>query len=57
MEARSPQAGGCLLIACILLGVILGLMRGQPSLGFLIGTGFGVLAAIAVWLIDRRRNS
>ena len=56
MQARSPQAGGFLLIACIFIGVIVGLMRGQPSLGFLIGTGIGIAAAVAVWLLDRRRT-
>ena len=56
MQTRSPQAGGFLLIACIFLGVIVGAMRGQPSLGFLIGTGFGVLAAVAIWLLDRRSD-
>ena len=53
-QARSPQAGGFLLICCIFIGVIVGLMRGQPSLGFLIGTGFGIAAAVAIWLLDRR---
>ncbi len=56
MSTRSPQAGGCLLVLCIFLGVALGAMRGQPSLGFLIGAGLGVLAAVAVWLLDRRRE-
>ena len=54
MQARSPQAGGCLLVACIFVGVIVGLMRGEPSLGFLIGAGLGAAVAIAVWLLDRR---
>ena len=54
MRTQSPQAGGFLLISCILLGVVLGIMRGQPSAGFLIGTAFGIAAALAVWLLDRR---
>lgn len=53
MQARSSQAGGCLLIACIFVGVIVGLMRGQPSLGFLIGTAFGAAVAVLVWVLDR----
>ena len=56
MEARSPQAGGCLLIACIFIGVFVGMTRGEPSVGFLIGTAFGVAAAVAVWLLDRRKD-
>ncbi len=56
MQKRSPRAGGFLLILCIFLGVVIGAMRGEPSLGFLIGAGLGVMAAIATWLIDRRRT-
>lgn len=56
MQTRSPQAGGFLLVLCMLGGVVIGAMRGQPSLGFLLGAGLGVLAALAVWLLDRRRR-
>lgn len=57
MNARNPIAGGFLLVACIFLGVIIGLTRGQSSLGFLIGTAIGIAAAVIVWLVDRRRTS
>ncbi|CAA9523675.1 MAG: hypothetical protein AVDCRST_MAG09-2218 [uncultured Sphingomonas sp.] len=56
MQTRSPMAGGFLLVLCIFLGVVIGTMRGEPSLGFLIGTGLGVAAALATWLVDRRRR-
>ena len=56
MQTRSPMAGGFLLVLCIFLGVIVGAMRGEPSLGFLVGTGLGVAAADAAWLVDRRRR-
>lgn len=56
MQTRSPMAGGFLLVLCIFLGVIVGAMRGEPSLGFLVGTGLGVAAAVATWLVDRRRR-
>ena len=55
MQTRSPMAGGFLLVLCIFLGVIIGAARGEPSLGFLIGTGLGVAVALAIWLVDRRR--
>ena len=55
MERRSPQAGGCLLIAAIFLGTGIGVAVGEPSLGFVLGLAAGVLLALAIWLIDRRR--
>lgn len=39
----------------IIAGAIWGLSVGQPMLGILRGTGAGIVIAIAVWLIDRRR--
>lgn len=39
----------------IIAGTIWGLSVGQPMLGILRGTGAGIVIAIAVWLIDRRR--
>jgi hypothetical protein len=55
MNQRSPQAGGCLLIAAIFLGTGIGIARGEPSIGFLAGLCAGVLLAVLVWLIDRSR--
>lgn len=56
METRSPQAGGCLLVLCILLGLVLGVWTNQVSYAVMIGTGVGILAAVAVWLLDRRKR-
>lgn len=50
-----PRAGGFLLALSILIGPIVGAMFGQPSLGFLIGLGIGLLLLLAVWLADRAR--
>lgn len=55
MDQKSPQAGGCLLIAAIFLGTGIGIARGEPSIGFLVGLGVGVFLAVAVWLVDRNR--
>jgi hypothetical protein len=54
--ARSnvPRAGGALLAAALLLGVLGGSLAGQPSLGFLAGLAVGLVLLGAVWLIDRR---
>lgn len=56
MSRRSPQAGGFLLILAIFIGMAAGIMAGQPVLGVLAGTGIGILLALAVWLVDRRRR-
>jgi hypothetical protein len=51
---RSTQAGGSILAGCIIAGVIGGLIAREPSIGFLVGTGTGVLIALLLWLRDRR---
>jgi hypothetical protein len=55
MQTRTTHAGGCLLILAIFAGIGGGIAAGQPMLGTLIGTAAGILIAVAVWLIDRRR--
>ena len=47
-QPSSPLGGGGPLALCILLGVVIGLIAGQPTLGFLGGLAIG--AAIAVWV-------
>ena len=54
--SRAPMAGGFLIALCVLAGAVTGALKGEPSLGFVIGTGIGVALAAAVWLIDRRRR-
>jgi hypothetical protein len=53
-STRSPAAGGCLIAIAVMLGVAVGLVFGQPTIGFLAGLALGVFAAIGVWWIDRR---
>lgn len=57
MHGRSTQAGGCLLALAVLGGVGFGIFRGQPTKGAVIGTGIGVLIALLIWLVDRRRGA
>ncbi|HWH22649.1 MAG TPA: hypothetical protein VNT25_05075 [Allosphingosinicella sp.] len=52
---RDPMAGGFLLAAAIIIGVIGGGLLGQPSIGFLAGTGVGLLLLGLVWYLDRSR--
>lgn len=56
MEKRDyTQAGGFILAASIIAGAVGGTMVGQSSIGFVVGTGTGVLLALLIWWIDRRR--
>ena len=52
-----PRAGGALLAAAMLIGVVAGIVLRQPSIGFLAGLGAGLLLLAAVWLWDRSRRS
>jgi hypothetical protein len=56
MTNREPLAGGCFLTVCILAGFPLGLATGNVMRGVLIGTGVGIIIAVAIWLIDSRRT-
>ncbi len=53
---RTSKAGGCFLVAAILLGFVAGLATRDAMRGVLIGTAVGIVIAIAVWLLDRRRG-
>jgi uncharacterized membrane protein (UPF0136 family) len=55
-DRTGPQAGGFLLALSIVAGTLIGGLRGQPSIGLLVGTAVGVAAAVALWLIDRTRD-
>ena len=54
--SRTPMAGGFLLAIALIVGVIAGAAKGEPSLGFVIGLGVGLAGLLAVWLMDRRRG-
>ena len=57
MATRTPAAGGFFLIVAILAGTAWGVSVGQDMKGVLLGTLAGIGIALAVWLLDRRRNS
>lgn len=48
------RSGGCLLAFSVLAGTFVGMVLGQPSIGFLAGSGLGLFLVIAVFLLDRR---
>jgi hypothetical protein len=52
-KGRNIRAGGSILAFAILAGTIVGLIYRQPSIGFLVGTGAGIVVFGAIWLRDR----
>jgi hypothetical protein len=56
MHSNTGRAGGCFLTGAIMAGFILGLLTGDAMRGVWIGTGLGIVAAVAVWLVDRKRS-
>jgi hypothetical protein len=56
MQPKTTRAGGCFLMIAILLGFLGGLSMRDPLGGTLIGTGVGIVIAVIVWLLDRRRR-
>jgi hypothetical protein len=54
-RTRNSQAAGSVLAISIIAGAVGGVIVGQPSIGFLVGLGAGVLLALLFWLNDRRR--
>jgi hypothetical protein len=52
--AKRPTAGGAILAGSILLGVAVGILAGEPSIGFLAGLALGAAVALTIWLRDRR---
>jgi len=56
-NSSDKNAGGFFLAAGCIVGVIVGSLLGQPSIGFLGGLAAGGLIAIAVWYFDRQKDS
>lgn len=52
---RSPIAGGFAVMLCVVVGAFWGLRQGWGSAGMLIGLGVGLVIALIVWMLDRRR--
>lgn len=56
MKTRTTNAGGFFLVLAIIGGFAWGAMSGLPWHGAVIGTAIGVVLAVIVWLVDRRRH-
>jgi uncharacterized membrane protein len=58
-QNRHPSkgmAGGFFIMIALLAGSIIGIIYDEPSMGMIIGFAIGVILAIAIWLIDSRKN-
>ena len=53
---RTPAAGGIFLFLGPVIGALYGIGRGEPILWMLYGFALGVVLAVLLWLIDRRRR-
>jgi len=51
---RGGMAGGSLLALSMVAGAVIGVVNGQPSIGFLIGLAVGAALLLLVWLLDSR---
>ena len=56
MRRPTPMAGGFFLVVPIIAGFFWGLASGRAMQGALIGLGIGLVLALAIWLLDRRRR-
>lgn len=55
-QRRSTAAGGFFLFLGSVVGAVYGVEAGQPIVWMLAGFGIGVVLAIAIWLVDRRKR-
>lgn len=56
MKSRSTAAGGIFIFLGLIFGAIYGINVGRPMLWLLRGLGAGMLLALLVWVVDRRRG-
>jgi hypothetical protein len=56
MARQTPHAGGFFLIAPIVGGFLYGLTTGEAMAWTMIGLALGLVFALIVWLVDRRRG-
>lgn len=54
-KRRNAQAGGIFLFLAPVIGLLYGVGRGDPTKWLLVGFAIGLVIAIGVWLIDRKR--
>ncbi len=53
---ENSQSAGAILAGTIILGTVGGVILGQSSIGFLVGTAAGLIVLGLYWLRDRRKQ-
>ena len=53
---QSSRAGGAIIAFTIIAGAVIGNHFGQASVGVVGGIALGVLAAVGLYMVDRRRG-
>jgi hypothetical protein len=56
MDRPNKRAGGCFLMAAILIGFAVGMVMHNPLRGVWIGLAAGTVIAVGLWLADRRSS-
>ena len=54
MQPSNKRSGGFFLMAAIIAGFGIGLATGNALLGVWAGLAIGIVAAVVVWLTDRK---
>ncbi|QNM83479.1 hypothetical protein H8M03_03855 [Sphingomonas sabuli] len=55
MQPADSRAGGCFILVAIMAGFFGGLAMQNALAGVWIGLGVGIIVALIVWLLDRKR--
>lgn len=50
---KTPLAGGLLIALGAMGGAVIGLFRGQPTIGLLVGVGIAAALSVLLWLVSR----
>ena len=53
----ATRASGFFIALAVVVGAVIGVIVGEPSAGTIIGATIGIVAALLLWLIDRRRET
>ena len=53
---QNKMAGGLFIALGLLAGAIIGIAKGQPSAGMMIGFGAGIAIALLIWFWDIARK-
>jgi hypothetical protein len=55
-EPTRKRAGGCFIMAAILIGFAVGMVTGNALRGVWVGLAAGIVIALGLWVADRRRG-